>query len=155
MGGSPKGLVRNLLLQLFTLDSSKIEVLQTYFFHFVITQNDHPRYVKYVLGRIYVVFTLFVYWAPGRGGGSPKGLVLNPLLQFFTLDSSKIEVLETYFFHVVITQNDYPRYVKYVLGRINVVFTLFVYWAPVGGGVLPRDWYSTRCCSFHPELLKN
>ena len=81
VGGSPKGLVHNLLLQLFTLDSSKIEVLQTYFFHFVITQNDYPRYVKYVLGRINVVFTLFVYWAPG-GGGSPKGLVLNLLLQF-------------------------------------------------------------------------
>ena len=47
-------------------------------------------------------FTLFGYWARG-GGGSPKGLVHNLLMQFFTLDSSKIEVSETDFFDVVIT----------------------------------------------------
>ena len=45
-------------------------------------------------------FTLFGNWV---GGGSPKGLVHNLLLQFFTLDSSKIEVFETCFFDVVIT----------------------------------------------------
>ena len=33
----------------------------------------------------------------GGGQGSPKGLVHNLLLQFFTLGSSKIEVFETYF----------------------------------------------------------
>ena len=100
-GGSPKGLVHNLLMQFFNLDSSKIEVLETFFFDVVITQNDHPRYVKHVLGRIYVFFTLFGYWV--RGGGSPKGLVHNLLMQFFTLDSSKIEVFETCFFDTVIT----------------------------------------------------
>ena len=47
-------------------------------------------------------FTLFGYWAPG-GGGSPKGLVHNLLMRFFTLGSSKIEVSETYFFDTVIT----------------------------------------------------
>ena len=39
------GLVDNLLMQLFTLGSSKIEVFETYFIDTVITQNDHPRYV--------------------------------------------------------------------------------------------------------------
>ena len=35
--------------------------------------------------------TLFGYWPHGGGGGgSPKGLVHNLLLQFFTLGSSKI-----------------------------------------------------------------
>ena len=67
VGGSPKGLVRNLLFHFFTLGSSKFEVLQTYFFHVVITQNDHPRYVKHDLGRIYVFFTLFGYWVWGGG----------------------------------------------------------------------------------------
>ena len=45
------------------------------------------------------------YWGNGRmgGGGSPKGLVHNLLLQFFTLGSSKIEVFETYFSDTVIT----------------------------------------------------
>ena len=36
-GGSPKGLVHNLLMQLFTLGSSEIEVFETYFFDIVIT----------------------------------------------------------------------------------------------------------------------
>ena len=38
------------------------------------------------------------------GGGSPKGLVHNLLMQFFTLGSSKIEDSKTYFFcDIVIT----------------------------------------------------
>ena len=36
-GGSPKGLVHNLLRQFFSLYSSKIEVSETYFFDTVIT----------------------------------------------------------------------------------------------------------------------
>ena len=47
-------------------------------------------------------FTLFGYWV--GGGWSPKGLVHNLLMQFFTLDSSKIRVFETcFFFDIVIT----------------------------------------------------
>ena len=46
-------------------------------------------------------FTPFGYWA--HVGGSPKGSVHNLLMQFFTLGSSKIEVLETYFSDTVIT----------------------------------------------------
>ena len=43
-------------------------------------------------------------WVFGpRGGGSPKVLVHNLLLQFFTLGSSKIELFETYFYDLVIT----------------------------------------------------
>ena len=45
-------------------------------------------------------FSLFGYWV---GGASPKGLVHNLLMQFFTLDSSKIEVFGTYFFDIVST----------------------------------------------------
>ena len=39
----------------------------------------------------------------GGGGGSPKGLVHNLLMQFFTLGSSKIEVFKTGFYDIVIT----------------------------------------------------
>ena len=85
--------------------------------------------------------------------GLVNGPVHNLLMQFFTLDSSKIEVFETCFFDIVITYNDHPRYVKHVLGRIYVFFTLFGYW--VGGGGLPRDGYTTCLCSFHPGQLKN
>ena len=67
--------------------------------------RDHlkwPRYVKHVLGRIYVFFTLFGYYV-GGGGGSPKGLVHNLLMQFFTLGTSKIEVFEPYILDIVTT----------------------------------------------------
>ena len=136
-------------MHFFTLDSSKIEVIKPYFFDIVITQNDHPRYVKHVLGSIYVfspylgiffwggvsqgigtqpayaVFHLIWVLGGGGGGGSPKGLVHNLLMPLFTLGSSKMEVVETYFFDIVITQNDHPRYVKHVLGHIYVFLTLF------------------------------
>ena len=73
-------------------------------------------------------FTLFGYWAHGGGGGvSPKGLEHNLLMQFFTLGSSKIEVLETFFSDTVITYNDHPSYIKHVLGCIYVFFSLFGY----------------------------
>ena len=70
-GGSPKGSVHNLLMQLFTLGSSKIVDSETYFSYIATTQNDHPTYVKHVLGSIYVLFTLFGYWVRG-GGGLPR-----------------------------------------------------------------------------------
>ena len=100
-GGSPKGLVHNLLLQFFTLGSSKIQVFETCFFDIVTTQNDHPSYVKHVLGHISVFLTVFGYEL--RGGGAPKGWVHNLLLQFFTLGSSKIEVFETCFSDTMMT----------------------------------------------------
>ena len=75
-------------------------------------------------------------------GGAPKGLVHNLLMQFFTPDSSKMEVFETCFFDTVITQNDHPRYVKHVLARIYVVSTLF--WVCVARGILFARWICRR-----------
>ena len=46
-------------------------------------------------------FTILGCWV-GMGGGSPKGLV-HLLMQFFTLDSSKIEVFKTGFFDIATT----------------------------------------------------
>ena len=74
-------MVHNLLMQFFTLDSSKMEVFETCFFDIVTTHNDHPWYVKHVLGRIYVFFTLFGYRV--RGGGSPKGFATQPAYAVF------------------------------------------------------------------------
>ena len=132
-GGAPRGLVHNLLMQFFTLGSSKIEGFETDFFDIVTPQYDHPRYVKHVLGRIYMIFTLFGYQV-GGGGGAPRGLVHNLLMQFFTLGSSKIEIFETCFFDIVITENDYPRYVKHVSGRIYVFSRFFGISSGGGGG---------------------
>ena len=58
-------------MQLFTLDSSKVEVLETQFFDIVITQHDHLTYAKHVLDRLFVSFTIFWYLC-GGGVGPPK-----------------------------------------------------------------------------------
>ena len=49
---------------------------------------------------VFMCFSLLVYWV--RGGDSPKGLVHNLPMRFFTLDSP-IKVSEFYFFDTVIT----------------------------------------------------
>ena len=90
-------------MQFCTLGSSKIKVFKSYFYDIVPTSYDHPRYVKHVLDRIYAFFTRFGYRVRGGGGGSPKGLVHNMLMQFCTLGSSKIEVFETCFYDIVTT----------------------------------------------------
>ena len=89
-GGGSKGLLHKLLMQLFTVESSKITVFKTYLYDIVTTQYDHPRYVKPVLGRIYMIFTLFGYYVGGGGGGgggAPKGLLHNLLMRPYTLRS--------------------------------------------------------------------
>ena len=85
--------------------------------------------------------------------GLVNGSVHNLVMQFFTLGSSKFEVFETCFSDVVTTQNDHPRYVKHVLGRIYVFFTLFGYQIRGGGGGLPRDWYTICLCDFSPRTV--
>ena len=104
-------------MQFFTTDGSKIEVFETCFYDILTAQYDHPRYVKHVLGRIYIIFTLFGYYVRGGGGGAPGRLVHNLLMQFFTTDSSKIEVFETCFYDILTAQYDHPRYVKHVLDQ--------------------------------------
>ena len=90
-------------MQFFTLGSSKLKVFEHCVFDIVTIQYDHPRYVKHVLGRIYVFFTRFRYEV--RGGGLPRDwyTTCHLLMQFFTLGSSKIEVFGTYVFDTVIT----------------------------------------------------
>ena len=94
---------------------------------------------------------------PGGGGGAPKGLVHNLLMQFFTPDSSKIEVFETCFFDIVTTQYDHPRYVKHVLGRIYVFFTQFGNQVRGGGGGGGSQGFGTQpaYAVFQPGQLKN
>ena len=70
-------------MQFFALGSSKIEVSETCFFDIVITYNDHPRYVKHVLGCIYVFFTLFGVLGGGGGGGGSQGMGTQPACAVF------------------------------------------------------------------------
>ena len=48
-------------------------------------------------------FSPYLSLTSGGGGGSPKGLVHNLLMEFFTPGSSKIEVFEPYIFDIVTT----------------------------------------------------
>ena len=92
------------------------------FFDIVTTQNEHPSYVKHVLGRIYVVSTL--YWCVLLGVDSLRGGLA---------EGNRIP--ETDFFDTLTIQNDQISYVKHVLAPLYVFFTLFGCW---GGGGLPR-----------------
>ena len=105
-----------------------MEVFETCFYDIVITSNDHPRYVKHVLGRIYMCFSTYLgIRSGGGGGGSPKGLVHNLLMHFFQPGQLKNGSFRTCFYDIVITYNYHPRNVKHVLGRIYMFFTLFGY----------------------------
>ena len=49
----------------------------------------------------------------GSGAGRiPKGLVHNLPVQLFALVTSKMELFEAYFFGIVTTWNDHPKYVQ-------------------------------------------
>ena len=62
-------------MQFFTMGSSKIEFFETCFYDIMTTQYDHPRYVKHVLARIYVVYTTFIpyFGCVLLGIDSPRG----------------------------------------------------------------------------------
>ena len=83
-GGAPKG--HNLLMQFSHLSSSKMEISKTDFFDTLTIQKDQISYVKHVLAPLYVFFTLFGCWG---GGGLPRGIGHNLLMQFSRLSSSK------------------------------------------------------------------
>ena len=58
-----------------------------------------------------MVFTLGGFWVSTKlGGGSTKELVHNLHMHFVTLGISKMEVFQTFFLDVAITQHDHPTY---------------------------------------------
>ena len=71
----------NLLQQVVTLWTSKVEVSKTSFFGIMDSPNDAPSYVRHFLGSGYVSFTLFGYFGGGGGGVPPNGLVQDLLEQ--------------------------------------------------------------------------
>ena len=73
-GGVTRWSGTKLLVQFFAT-AQKSKFPKRIFFDIVATHNDHPSYVKHVLGSIYVLVSLFGYWVWGGGGGSPNGLV--------------------------------------------------------------------------------
>ena len=130
-GGLPRGLGHNLLMQFSSLGSSKMEISETDFFDTLTIQNDQISFVKHVLAPLYGVFTLF---GCGEGGGLPRGLGHNLLMQFSSLGSSKMDISETEFFDILTIQNDQISCIKHVLAPLYVFFTLFGCFGGGGGG---------------------
>ena len=90
-GGLPRDGYTTCLCSFSPWAAQKSKFSKLIFFDIVTTQYDHPRYVKHVLGRIYVFFTLLgTRCARGGGGGAPKGLVHNLPMQFSTLHSMDV-----------------------------------------------------------------
>ena len=75
-------------MQFSSLGSSKMEISETDFFDTLTIQNDQTSYVKHVLDPRCVFFTLFGFY----GGGLPRGLGHNLLMQFSSLGSSRMVV---------------------------------------------------------------
>ena len=59
----------------------------------------------------------------GGGGGVPRGLGHNLLMQLSSLCSSKMEISETDFLNILTIHNYQISYVKYVLDPIHVLWT--------------------------------
>ena len=74
VGGLPRGLGHNLLMQFSRLSSSKMEISETDFFHTLTIQNDQISYVKHVLAPFYLFFTLFGCDGGGGGGAGSQGV---------------------------------------------------------------------------------
>ena len=70
-------------------------IFAKHFFVFVTTYNDETRYVKHVLAPFYVFFTLF--GCGGGGGGLPRGLGRNLLMQFSRPAAQKWQFLKLIF----------------------------------------------------------
>ena len=79
-----------------------------------------------------------MFWG---GGGLPRGLGHNLLVQFSSLGSSKIEISETGFFDTLTTQNDQISDEKHVLAPLYEFLTLFGWW---GGGGSQGGWGITN-----------
>ena len=106
-----------------------MEIFAKHFFDIVTTYNDEICYVKHVLALFYVFFTLFGCW----GGGLPRGVGHNLLMQFSRLGSSKMELSETDFFDTLTIQNHQISYAKHVVAPLYAFFTLFGCWGEGGG----------------------
>ena len=93
-----------------------------------------------------------MFFTPFWWGGS-QGMGTQLAYAIFHPGRLKNRSFPTLFFYIVITENDHPRYVKHVLGHIYMFSTLFGYYL-LGGGVLPRGWYTTCLCSFSIEVFE-
>ena len=76
----------------------KSKFLTIILFDTVIISNDHPRYVKPVLGFISEFIIFFGYWLRGGGGGGSQGIGTQPASVVFQLGQLKNRSLWNLFF---------------------------------------------------------
>ena len=81
VGGSPNGVVHNLLMQFFTPYSSKIEVSENYFFDIVTTHSDQPKLCKACFRPYLGVF--HPIWGLGVGHGVTQWSDTQPAYAVF------------------------------------------------------------------------
>ena len=127
-----------------------IEFPKLIFVYILTIQNDqHP--MQSMFSPLLCVFrTIWVL-----GGGVPRGLGHNLLMQFSSLGSSKMEISETDVFDTLTIQNDHISYVQYVLAPppFFCVFHTILVW---GGGVAPKGFGAQLAYAvFQPRPLKN
>ena len=100
-GRSPKGLVHNLLMQLFTLDSSKMEVFKTCFFRYC----DHlksPSMLCKACFRPYL-HVFHPIWVLGWEGGLPRDWYTTCSCSFSLWTTPKWKFSKLVFFDIVTT----------------------------------------------------
>ena len=91
----------------------------------------------------------------GGGGGLPRGLGRNLLMQFSRLGSSKMEISETDFFDTLTIQSDQISHVKHVLAPFYVFFFLTLFGCLGGGGGAPKGSRAHPAYAvFPPQQLK-
>ena len=82
--------------------------------------------MKYPMQSMFLPFFIcFSLYLGVGGGGLPRGVGHNLLMQFSSLGSPKMEISETDFFNILTIQNNQISYVKHVLDPLCVFFTLF------------------------------
>ena len=131
-GGLPRGLGHNLLMQLSSLGSSKMEISETGFPDIFTIQNDQIILCKACFSRSLCVFPLF---GCSGGGGVPRGLGHNLLMQLSSLGSSKMEISETDFSDILTIQNDQIILCKACFSPSLCVFHPI---GVLGGGAAPK-----------------
>ena len=116
-------------MEFFTLYNSKIEVSETCFFDIVAAQVCEACFRSWVR----VSHPIRVFGVRRWGRSVSPWTSTQPAEAASHRVQVNIEFYGAHIFDFVATQNDLPSYVKHVLGRVYMFFTLF------GGWVLKVD----------------
>ena len=124
-GVTPKGFVHHLLMQFLTPAAQRLKFPNPIFSTSSVLNMTMPAIKSTFSGRMMCFVPYLGILCGGRGEVSPKGLVHNRVVQFFTLGNSKIEAFETFFLNILATHIDHLGYIKHLLGNFFVFFIQF------------------------------